>query len=72
MFRTPLVSVVKGNEGLCLPTWLNENTVCNRLDRGITGYFRLVKKFWIFNIQYGKEFHGIIKGNTVESTERWD
>ena len=65
-----LMSEVKGFEGLCKPTWINRNIVCIRLDGGITGFFKLVKKRWGFYFKTGKEFHGIIdyKGY-VYSTE---
>ena len=71
-----LISEVRGHEGKCKPTWLNLNTIYNRLDGGITGFFRNIKKssflFFNFNFKYGEEFHGIIKNNKVVSTNhKW-
>ena len=68
-----LISQVKGFEGPCKPTWLNQNTVCNRLDNGVTGYFKLTKISTVFGIPFtegvGHEFHGIINNGIVTSTE---
>jgi len=75
-----LISKVKGFEGPCYPVWLNDNQVCNRLDRGVTGFFKLKKKpdrikvrflFWdIWLRPTQEEFHGIITGEGfVISTE---
>ena len=68
-----LISKVKGYEGPCKPTWINKNQVCHRLDGGVTGFFKLVKKRFGFYFRTGKEFHGIVKdGRTVKSTELKD
>lgn len=64
-----LDSQVEGFEGPCLPTWLNHNQVDNRLDGGVTGFFKLVDKFGGVPIRKkGAEFHGIIKDGKVYST----
>jgi len=64
-----LISNVSGYKDLCVPVWVNKNQVYNRLDRGITGFFRLVeKRFWGYK-KIGEEFHGIIKNGNVETTE---
>ena len=68
MKRT-LISNVSGHKGLCVPVWVNKNQVYNRLDRGITGFFRLVEKRFFGYRKVGEEFHGIIKDCTVETTE---
>ena len=58
-------SEVPGHEGLCKASWLNRNQVCHRIDVGITGFFRLVRRnrfgFWK---RMGPEFHGMIRYNT--------
>ncbi|MCP4493152.1 MAG: hypothetical protein GY820_38510 [Gammaproteobacteria bacterium] len=70
-----LTSRVEGFKGRCKPTWLNTNQIHNRIDVGITGFFRLIKTIWIFkpyigfNKKSGKEFHGIIRGGVVYTTE---
>jgi hypothetical protein len=71
-----LQSKVKGHEGDCVYTWMNRNLVTNRLDGGISGYFRNTKEifFGLFTIKTGKEFHGIVKWNAltiVEDTRTW-
>jgi hypothetical protein len=60
-----LLSQVPGFEGKCTPTWLNTNTVDNRMDGGVTGFFKLTKKVLFFTIKTGEEFHGIIKNDVV-------
>ncbi len=63
-------SNVKGYEGKCKPTWINKNQFCHRVDGGVTGFFKNVKKIWWFWIKVGKEFHGIVKANReIYSTE---
>jgi hypothetical protein len=63
------LSKVPGHEGLCKPTWLNTNEVYNRLDGGVTGFFKTVKRrLLVFYFRTGKEFHGIIKNGNVYST----
>ena len=57
-----LISKVPGFKGICKPTWLNNSELDSRLDQGNTGFFKLVKKHWLWGYKkYGKEFHGIIK-----------
>lgn len=66
----PLISKVKGFEGTCSPTWLNTNQILNRLDQGVTGFFKLVKPSFFGLRKTGKEFHGIInQDGIVETTE---
>lgn len=63
-----LISKVKGFEGPCKPTWLNKSQLYNRLDGGISGFFKLVEKKFGFYFKIGKEFHGIIRdGKHVET-----
>ena len=62
--KRAIESRVKGHEGWCKPTWINQNQLDNRVDGGYTGFFRRVKKVWIFWIKTGPEFHGIIKWGT--------
>lgn len=64
-----LHSTVKNFEGDCSPTWLNNNQIDNRLDGGITGFFKRVKPGFLFKRKHGKEFHGIIRNGIVYSTE---
>lgn len=65
-----LISKVEGYKGPCRPTWINKNQVCNRLDGGFTGFFKLVKKRFGLHFKTGEQFHGIVKdGKTVETTE---
>ncbi len=64
-----LTSTVTGYEGTCTPTWLNSDTTCHRLDMGITGFFKLVKKKWWLYWTVGEEFHGIIKEGVVQSMD---
>ena len=55
---------------VCAPTWLNTNTVCNRLDGGVTGFFRPVeRRFGLGLKKAGKEFHGIIRNGIVYTTK---
>ena len=59
-----------GYPGPCAPVWVNQNTACHRLDGGVTGFFKLVRKRWFGLQKYGEEFHGIIRrGLEVDSTE---
>jgi len=64
-----LVSNVSGHKGLCAPTWINSNQTCNRLDQGITGFFKLVRKRWWGYQKVGKEFHGIVREDVVVTAE---
>jgi hypothetical protein len=66
--KPTLESNVPGYVGPCVPVWVNRNQVYHRLDGGITGFFRLVKKRWFGRQKVGEEFHGIIRGAEVEST----
>ena len=67
-----IMSQVKGFEGICAPTWLNSNQAMHRLDQGVTGFFKLVERRWWGFKRVGEEFHGIIRGNHVETTETKD
>lgn len=55
-------SEVSGHEGDCFSTWQNWNTIYNRLDGGVTGWYKCGKEIipgvWFL---YGKEFHGIVE-----------
>ena len=62
-------SRVAGHLGPCAPTWLNTNQVYNRADGGVTGFFKPVKRGRFCVRRYGEEFHGIIRGRTIESTD---
>lgn len=66
-----LTSNVPEHQGPCVPTWLNRNQVCQRMDGGVSGFFKRVR-LWhgIPLCKQGEEFHGIIKwgSNVVEST----
>lgn len=66
-----LQSKVKGNEGPCVPTWLNRNQVERRLYGGVSGFFRRVRVVLGVPIyKHGTEFHGIVRdGRTVQTTE---
>lgn len=63
-----LRSRVPSHEGPCIPTWLNQNTVCQRLDGGTTGFFQLVERSRFGVVKIGDEFHGIIRGRAIYST----
>lgn len=62
-----LKSNVPYYEGPCKPTWLNRNQIDNRMDGGVSGFFKIVRKlrFLPFYVKTGREFHGIIKGGVV-------
>ena len=64
-----LNSNVSGFRGLCTPVWLNKNQVCHRLDGGISGFFKMVRKRWFGWQKIGKEFHGIIVFGEVKVTD---
>jgi hypothetical protein len=71
MLKPPLRSKVPGYVGQCVPVWVNDNSVCNRLDGGISGFFRLVRHRWYGRQKYGDEFHGIVReGLEVEMTSK--
>lgn len=59
-FRKPIHSTMVNHEGPCLPVWLNTNQVYNRLDSGVTGFFRNATEIFpcIYRL-HGKTFHGI-------------
>lgn len=63
-------STVKDFEGECTPVWLNTNQLHNRIDAGITGFFKRVKRakkgWFTFPYRYGDEFHGIIINGMVQ------
>jgi hypothetical protein len=71
-------STVPKFEGPAVAVWLNPNRLDHRLDGGVTGFFRCVKKivgvWWVV----GPEFHGIVRcppggrGKIVESSEVTD
>lgn len=65
-----LDSAVDGFGGVCLPTWLNVNQVCIRVDGGVTGFFKLCKKVPGLPLYFraGKEFHGRIVNGKVFTT----
>ena len=69
-------SHVPDHEGPCKATWLNHSQIDNRLDGGITGFFRLVRKIGPLWVAYGPEFHGIApwgtNGTQVFTTEQPD
>lgn len=55
-------SEVPDHIGECYPVWVNRNQVCNRLDGGVTGFFKLLTG--------GEQFHGIVwNDGKVYSTE---
>jgi len=64
-----LISAVPGFEGECRPTWLNRNQIDIRLTGGVSGFFKLVKRYsWFpFPVKVGREFHGIIRESVVYS-----
>ena len=68
--KSILRSNVPGFKGQCVPTWINNNQIDRRLDQGITGFIKLVKRWPILGwIKHGEEFHGIIRNGIVETTE---
>ncbi len=69
VIKALLRSRVPNHNCACAPTWLNTNTVCNRLDNGITGFFRRVERGLFGYKKVGEEFHGIIRRGVVYSTE---
>lgn len=67
-----LTCLVPEHEGDCKPAWLNTNQLFNRLDGGVTGFFRRVERlaWWpYFAVKVGPEFHGIVRGGTVYATK---
>jgi len=69
--KTIIKSMVDGHEGDCSQTWINRNQVYNRLDQGVTGFFKNTKKvfFGLLTVHTGEEFHGIIEDGVVQTTE---
>jgi len=63
-----LDSVVEGHKGICTPLWLNDNQVCNKIDGGVTGFFKLIKKHLGISLKTGDEFHGIIHEGIVKDS----
>ncbi len=55
-----LISKVPNHLGPCKPVWLNRCQITNRLDGGVTGFFKNTKKRFGIIRKSGKEFHGII------------
>lgn len=55
-------SLVPGHEGDCFFTWRNWSGLCNRLDGGVTGWYKCGKQIFpgVWYLR-GKEFHGIVK-----------
>jgi hypothetical protein len=64
-----LKSEVNGFKGECSPVWLNTSQLDNRLDGGVTGYFKLLRNTWLGKWKTGKQFHGIIERGVVRTTE---
>lgn len=64
------MSIVAGHEGWCAPTWTNRNTINNRLDGCITGFYRkVVQRWWslFIPVRVGPEFHACIYDSTNAS-----
>lgn len=56
-------SFVPNHETMCVAVWLNRNQICNRLDGGVTGFFKAAERIFPgVYITKGKEFHGILRG----------
>lgn len=76
-FKSPFKSIVPDHKDSCFFTWRNENQIDNRLDGGVSGFFRKAESTfipWVYKLS-GKEFHGIVmywRPDTVQSTERTD
>lgn len=68
-----ITSAVPKHKGECLFTWKNKNQIDNRLDGGISGFFRSVEPTFIpcVHKMKGEEFHGIVLWNSrrVTTTE---
>jgi hypothetical protein len=64
-------SQVPDHEGRCAATWLQGNRLINRIDGGVTGFFRQAKRGWFgFWYRTGPEFHGLLSWDgVVRSTE---
>jgi len=67
-----LCSVVNNHTGECVPVWLNTCQFTNRMDNGVTGFFKRVKTHSFlgikFKFRHGDEFHGIIRNGVVTDT----
>lgn len=53
--------ILESYKGECYPIWINQNQVDNRLDGGVSGFFRQVKRWHGIPYCVGEEFHGIQK-----------
>lgn len=49
-----------------LPVWLNKNKVHNRIDGGVTGFFREFERIMpgVYLLK-GEEYHGMITENSI-------
>ena len=69
-----LNSVVPGHEGECTPTWVNRYKILNRMDDGVSGFFKRVNVDTIlgftFKFRYGNEFHGVIRNGEVHEPKK--
>lgn len=66
-FKPLMESDVPNHKGPCLLTWANRNQIDNRLDGGISGFFRKAEPTiisWVYRMT-GTEFHGIVFWNTI-------
>jgi len=63
-------SNVPGFIGECSPTWINKSELDRRTSGYgyFTGFFKIVKRWWIFKYKSGREFHGKIINGEVHST----
>ncbi len=65
-----LVSMIRSNYGDSVPIWLNTNSIDNRFDGGITGFFRNITPICgPFFKEFGDVFHGKIRDCVIESTD---
>ena len=63
--RDDFDSKVPGHMGLCVPTWRNQNYICNREDGGMSGFFRKARKICrYFYWTSGEQFHGLVPFDT--------
>lgn len=68
----PMTSTVPGHEGLCVPVWLNLNSIDRWQSGAYTGFFRAARRVPVLGLYRpsGPEFQGYIKQNgTVATTE---
>ena len=61
-------SMVPGHEGPCASVWLNGSGLTARLDGGVTGFFRRVRRLGPVWYSYGPEFHAIAPFGTDGTT----